>query len=154
EAVGGFDETIRAASVEDYDLWLRLARRYEFAYCSEPLVLYRIHSSNATKRSHTLLRYELYVLEKALRSDPGLALRVGRRLVRRRLEGVWAGLAHSSLAQNDFREANRRFWRALRLRPSRLVLLLWLATLFPASWVVWARDTKRFLAKPRRALWG
>ncbi|HYL81892.1 MAG TPA: glycosyltransferase, partial [Candidatus Acidoferrum sp.] len=30
EAVGGFDETIRAASVEDYDLWLRLARRYEF----------------------------------------------------------------------------------------------------------------------------
>jgi glycosyltransferase involved in cell wall biosynthesis len=154
EAVGNFDETIRSASVEDYDLWLRLARQFQFAYCDEPLVLYRIHAANATKRTHTLQRYELYVLEKALRADPALALRVGRRRARHRLEGVWGDLAYGSFACNDFREARRCFWQALRLRPSRRTFLFWLATLFPTSWVIWAREAKRRRETPCQALDG
>ena len=70
--VGGFDEKIRRASCEDYDLWLRIARHFELAYIDSPLGLYRIHSTNASKKKLTMLEAELYVLRKALANDPAL----------------------------------------------------------------------------------
>lgn len=39
--VGGFDPLMQAA--QDYDVWLRLAERYEVDYVPEPLVLYHEH---------------------------------------------------------------------------------------------------------------
>jgi len=39
--VGGFDE--RLASFQDYDLWLRLAQKYDFECISAPLLKYRVH---------------------------------------------------------------------------------------------------------------
>jgi len=41
EEIGSFDETLAAA--EDWDVWLRIAHRYEFACVPEVQVLYRIH---------------------------------------------------------------------------------------------------------------
>jgi len=47
-AVRGFDESPNLFAVEDYDCWLRLAKiKTSFFYLSEPLVTYRIHSSNS-----------------------------------------------------------------------------------------------------------
>ena len=39
--VGGFDPLMQAA--QDYDVWLRLAERFEIDYVDEPLVLYHEH---------------------------------------------------------------------------------------------------------------
>lgn len=39
--VGGFDPLMQAA--QDYDVWLRLAEKYEIDYVNEPLVLYHEH---------------------------------------------------------------------------------------------------------------
>ncbi len=39
--VGGFDPLMQAA--QDYDVWLRLAERYEIDYVDEPLVMYHEH---------------------------------------------------------------------------------------------------------------
>ena len=49
--VGLFDPTFRPGS-EDFDLWVRLAKRYAVAYIAEPLVKYRIHpdSIGATRK--------------------------------------------------------------------------------------------------------
>ena len=41
DEVGGFDPRLRYA--EDWDLWVRLAHRFRFAYLPAPLVRYRIH---------------------------------------------------------------------------------------------------------------
>jgi len=41
--VGVFDETL---SYEDYDMWLRIAQLYKFAYCDTVLARYRIVSSS------------------------------------------------------------------------------------------------------------
>lgn len=46
EATGMFDVTMHV--LEDYDLWLRLSARYEFAYVDEPLATYRIHNTMTT----------------------------------------------------------------------------------------------------------
>lgn len=46
--VGGFDPEWDLAI--DYDLWLRVARHYEFDFVDEPLVLYRTGHGNLSKR--------------------------------------------------------------------------------------------------------
>ena len=44
---GGFDPTLPV--VEDWDLWYRLAKRYDFAYTTEPLACNRFHPGNLPK---------------------------------------------------------------------------------------------------------
>lgn len=45
-AVGGYDERL---TYEDYDMWLRLAERYEFAYCDATVARYRIVGSSIVR---------------------------------------------------------------------------------------------------------
>ena len=47
-SVGGFNHNYQYVS--DYDLWLRLARRYSLKFIAEPLAKYRIHESQFTQR--------------------------------------------------------------------------------------------------------
>lgn len=42
-----FDERLRCA--EDYDLWLRISKRYVFAHVPEPLTVVRVHNKNSTE---------------------------------------------------------------------------------------------------------
>jgi glycosyltransferase involved in cell wall biosynthesis len=54
EKVGMFDENLHAA--EDYDLWIRLAKYYEFEYVKEYLVLGRIHEISISTDRQRVLR--------------------------------------------------------------------------------------------------
>jgi len=47
--VGIFDESLEIATVEDYELWLRIAKKYTIKYLGVPLIKYRIHSGALTK---------------------------------------------------------------------------------------------------------
>lgn len=51
-AVGGFNDTYQYVS--DYDLWLRLARRYSLKFIRAPLAKYRIHGTPLTQRRHEI----------------------------------------------------------------------------------------------------
>lgn len=67
--VGLFDETIRYAG--DWDMWLRIARRYDCAAVQEPVACVRLHNNNLTSVS-VLFEKELQaVLDKFYR-QPGL----------------------------------------------------------------------------------
>jgi glycosyltransferase involved in cell wall biosynthesis len=46
-AVGGFNQAFQYVS--DYDLWLRLARRYQLNVIAEPLAKYRVHPTQFTQ---------------------------------------------------------------------------------------------------------
>ena len=46
EAVGGYDERL---TYEDYDMWLRLAARYEFAWLPGRVARYRIVSTSMVR---------------------------------------------------------------------------------------------------------
>ena len=57
--IGGFDELMRSA--QDFDVWLRLAEKYRFAFLGEPLTIYHVHggdriSSDPQKRIDGLER--------------------------------------------------------------------------------------------------
>lgn len=49
-AAGGFDPQMQSA--QDYDVWLRLAEKYEVAYVDEPLVTYYIHDGEQITRNY------------------------------------------------------------------------------------------------------
>jgi glycosyltransferase involved in cell wall biosynthesis len=146
EKVGAFDENIRKASTEDYDLWIRIARYYEFAYVKEPLVLYRLHPNNAVKDLRTLMQNERYVLEKAIKDDPALFIRVGKKKVYGRLFRIYLDLGYDSFNISDLSAANRYFGRALQVRFDPYTFLLWLASFFPTKFVKRARLWKQRFA--------
>lgn len=60
--IGSFDESIEIA--EDWDLWLRIARRYSICYFDKPLMKYKIHNDNMTNNIYKMLKNELLVLDK------------------------------------------------------------------------------------------
>jgi len=58
--IGFFDENIKVG--EDWDMWMRIAREYDFDFVSEPLFKYYLHNSNITntlsfERQEKDLRY-------------------------------------------------------------------------------------------------
>ncbi len=62
EQVGLYDETL---AYEDWDMWLRLAREYEFMYSPKPSARYRIHPGSATfSRRMQLAEASLRLLQK------------------------------------------------------------------------------------------
>ncbi len=62
EVVGGYDETFYSA--EDYELWLRIAKRFPVANLPEVLYIYRVHlESMINKFRHTNILYTLLARE-------------------------------------------------------------------------------------------
>jgi glycosyltransferase involved in cell wall biosynthesis len=62
EEVGLFDESLKAS--EDWDMWIRIARKFHFDYVNESLVQIRVHSSNMQKDFSRMLASELAMLNK------------------------------------------------------------------------------------------
>jgi len=86
--VGGFDPTLRRT--EDWDLWIRIARKGAPAYVRQPLVAYRFHRDNVVwdpremvdEARQVAARYKYAVDVTAMqRRAAWAALRAGRRML-------------------------------------------------------------------------
>lgn len=62
ERVGLFDETLPAA--EDYDMWVRLVRHYEFVCLDEPLFFYRVHKKRISTNPRAKLQAGKIIFKK------------------------------------------------------------------------------------------
>jgi len=63
EELGGFNTDLRA--LQDWDLWLRVAKKYEICYVNEPLVYYRVHSKSVSRNVRKTLPYHLNLIDFA-----------------------------------------------------------------------------------------
>lgn len=110
-SVGLFDLGISKNTVQDYDMWLRCARRSRFAYIADPLTVYRLHPSQAMWRVRETLTEALRVLER----EAGLPETSGSkeycRSFARKLERL--GIAHFDHGERA--QARSCFARAFRL---------------------------------------
>jgi len=65
ESAGGLDVSLRY--VMDYDLWIRLAKQFEFRYMPEFLSTYRLHEESKTISTRDALANHKEVLDAAIR---------------------------------------------------------------------------------------
>ena len=65
EDVGLFDEEDRLTY--DYDMWFRIAPRYDFLHVPEPLVRYRVHPGQASENRAAMERARKRVISRGLR---------------------------------------------------------------------------------------
>lgn len=71
EKLGLFDESfiIKITQIQDYDMWLRIAKHYKIEYISEPLVKYRyVQKINNWRKRNYAYRCLLYIYFKNLKS--------------------------------------------------------------------------------------
>lgn len=86
DAVGGFDATLPVYGCEDWDLWLRLARRDPFVAVDAELVRYRVHGGNT--RPEQVAASGLAVLDR-LYADPAVAREAGIGRAAARARHLW-----------------------------------------------------------------
>lgn len=105
ETVGGFDESLTAA--DDYDLYLRLARRFPI-YCHDAFVTeYRRHGTNTTRDPGVVLDSQLEVLGRQRGSvRDGREQAARRRGIRQTREEH--GRALADRISDDWRRHRRR----------------------------------------------
>jgi glycosyltransferase involved in cell wall biosynthesis len=75
DLVGAFDDNPSLITVEDYDLWLRLAARFPVIYVPETVAAIRRHKQSISRDVAALRTRALLVLAKLEASNPALARR-------------------------------------------------------------------------------
>ncbi|MGH2661334.1 MAG: glycosyltransferase [Actinomycetota bacterium] len=136
--VGGFNE--RLVFVDDWDLWLKVARCHRVLYLPEPLGSYRIHGGNATKGAvDEFFADARTTFDDLIARDPDLP--VSTRRVRANLDAWHAGHLYNLLM---FPEARRAALVALRRIPSqRKAWTVLLRSMLGTRVVRWVRDRRR-----------
>ena len=113
---GGFDETLPVYACEDWDLWLRIARRHPLAIVDEELTLYRRHDGNTG--AEALLRGGLAVIDRRYADpDTQAAAQLSRAAARARLRWYLAG----EVAATDRGRALPLVLEALREAPATVL---------------------------------
>ena len=112
ERVGAFDPTLR--SVEDRDMWIRIAAKFGVAKIDLPLTWYRITPGSMSRNAERMEHFERLVLERAL-AMPELEK---HRLFRRRARSLAAFAAAVMYRETGmYGRASSRALRSLLLWP-------------------------------------
>lgn len=111
--VGLFDENLPAS--QDYDMWIRLAKQFQFDYVGEPLVLYRVHQKRITANPCLKLRAQELIFKK-------FSTHLNARINRREILGYWHyGIGKSYCQCGDMWRGRKEFVKAITKDPCSLL---------------------------------
>ncbi len=120
ESCGRFDERFFGSG--DWDMWLRIAMKYDIGFVDEPLTFYRVHGENASRSfrrvyedDRLLRREKVHVWERDL-----LDRAPDRRAMESALAFSYACLGEVEQKLGDFRAARAALRQSLRRDPKRL----------------------------------
>jgi alpha-1,3-rhamnosyltransferase len=100
QQAGRLDE--RFTLLDDWDMWLRLARRYGIVYLPAPVVRYRIHQANRSSTRLELFRDEARtIVHELLSREP--KLQAHSRSIQAQLEARVGALYYNALRTRDAR---------------------------------------------------
>jgi glycosyltransferase involved in cell wall biosynthesis len=131
--VGYFVPELRTQ--QDYEFWLRFARRHPFGFLDRVLVRYRRHARQLTDKSNIIR-----VIETSAaivdRYEQDFAARGEQARFNRRKAELLEKLAKAYLYKNRTREARRLLAESVRRHPGRISnQLYFLASLMPGPWL-------------------
>lgn len=99
DQVGLFDQSL--SSAEDWDMWIRIAEKYEFAVVREPKVPYRIHSNSKSHNLQLHLQSRLKVVEKIFQNRAS-----NISVTKDKVYGlIYLSIAYRALQNHDFDSA-------------------------------------------------
>jgi glycosyltransferase involved in cell wall biosynthesis len=114
--VGGFDESLAAS--QDFDLYLRLAARYEYVAVPSPQVLYRISSNSMSTNSRRHETTSLLVRKRAFNQAPEpLPQRLKQHSIANFYKPVIFKLLNDTPNRQRGLESARLLWNAIRYDP-------------------------------------
>lgn len=145
DAVGMIDEQIPGNTVQDYALWLRIAKEYRVAFVDDALTNYRLHGAQGLWNRQAMLEAEAAVL---LRARPEWAWRITAE-GRKRLGDLFDELAVAYLECGAMAQARTYFRSAFKMEQSMRRFFRYLSSLCPVSAVNVVRATKASLMGPR-----
>ncbi len=128
QKVGLFDETLR--SVEDRDMWLRIAAHFQIACVSSILAKKQVHSSNISKDKELALRSRIRVWEKNRRLFSSLA---SATVYNRFLADTHLQLGYILLPKRDGKGARRAGLASLA---NAVLYVVTARSLFPYRWLL------------------
>jgi glycosyltransferase involved in cell wall biosynthesis len=102
---------------EDYELWMRITRDYDYHYLDEPLHRYRVHGHNATRDKLFNRESKIRILEEMMAQNPGLAEELGRRF-RTIMQRKYNSLGKAYYFANRMADAKVCFDKALAMKGS------------------------------------
>jgi len=105
DTVGVFERNLR--SIEDWDMWIRIATRYPFAVIPEPLAYYRQLPTSMSKNCQVMEQSFHHVIEKTFQSAPKELLHLKDRSY---------GYANLCLAWKALQSINRDYKLAIHFR--------------------------------------
>lgn len=142
DQVGGFDEDRALISLEDYNLWLRLAAKgWAIATCTETLWRYTPAPGNLSSQTERFARAELVNLEKIAR-----LLSIDEKKVEAKRVVINEEYGRELLHSRNLSSARKMLGTAMRAEPSATRMLLWLATFMPVGLL----DMRRSVTDSRR----
>jgi hypothetical protein len=122
ESAGGFDR--RFVYAQDYDLWLRIARRHEIGFVKERLTVFRDHESLSSNHSRALVD-TAEVLAGYLAAHPTAWEELSANVIRSRMSAVYWEAAYSYFCEGAYVAARPLFSSAWRWNKSQVRPLLY-----------------------------
>jgi glycosyltransferase involved in cell wall biosynthesis len=114
ESVGRFDERIFIPA--DWDLWLRLARRYPIGYIDQSLSQYRVTSAYSQRNLKQLFAEAMYVLDKNMADSPELSVKERDKVY----DQMFVICSKVSLDAGQVVESRRMLLQAINRNPYKL----------------------------------
>ena len=112
EEAGGFDEDIPMGI--DWDLWLRIATRWEFDFVAEPTYVYRIWDGQMSHNWRGRYDCALRIMDRFVVNHPGL---LSKDVIAAAYADTYTNLSAACLTHRGFRASLPYIARALSHRP-------------------------------------
>lgn len=114
DKIGFFNEELK--SCEDYDLWLRIAKKFPIYSLDEHLVRYRVHDDKMSANLKKMHEHQEFVLFNALQQAPE-NIRAKKNIFYHRYHTC---CAHQYLAVNDYKAFRKHFRQSHRFGKNSL----------------------------------
>lgn len=110
--VGLFDENLTRLGCEDREMWLRVAREYQFYYIDKVLGLYRMRKGSMSNDAAKMHAARLYVVDKFVPKNSGCWM-----LRRKALSKIYKDFGDSMLLEQRWPEARQYYRHSLLCWP-------------------------------------
>ena len=110
EKVGRFNETLIYG--EDWDLWLRILKKYPCGYIDNILCYKRIWDKSLTRSQRQFLTKSMFIQKRFLKSERLSSEHI--KLIKQSLSAKAYSMGYQSFKEGDTADARRWFWESIR----------------------------------------